>query len=82
KDIQERMVEAHHDPTVHLPSYQPTVEPNGLQVKKILHQLTLSKKPVLLAGGGINYADANQELIAFAERYQIPVVSTLLGLGA
>ncbi|HFI0355648.1 TPA: acetolactate synthase large subunit [Streptococcus suis] len=82
KDIQEKIVEGYHDPVVHLPSYQPTVEPNGLQVKKILQQLTAAKQPVILAGGGVNYADANQELIAFAERYRIPVVSTLLGLGA
>ncbi|MBF0779033.1 acetolactate synthase large subunit [Streptococcus cuniculi] len=81
KDIQEAMVEFYYDDTVHLPSYQPTVTPNGLQVKKILQHLSLSKKPVILAGGGVNYADANKELVAFAERYRIPVVSTLLGLG-
>lgn len=81
KDIQERLVESYYDPTVNLPSYQPTVEPNGLQVKKILQQLSQAKKPVLLAGGGINYADAKAELITFAERYCLPVVSTLLGLG-
>ncbi|MBF0776416.1 acetolactate synthase, large subunit, biosynthetic type [Streptococcus azizii] len=81
KDVQESVVDFYYDDTVHLPSYQPTVIPNGLQVKKILQQLSLSKKPVILAGGGINYADANQELVAFAERYRIPVVSTLLGLG-
>ncbi|HEL1602650.1 TPA: acetolactate synthase large subunit [Streptococcus suis] len=82
KDIQERVVDFYHDPTVQLPSYQPTVEPNGLQVKKILKQLSQAQKPVILAGGGVNYADANKELVAFAERYRIPVVSTLLGLGA
>ncbi|MET3645191.1 thiamine pyrophosphate-dependent acetolactate synthase large subunit-like protein [Streptococcus gallinaceus] len=82
KDVQEALVDAYNDPTLHLPSYQPTVEPNGLQVKKILSQLSQAKKPVILAGGGVNYADANQELVAFAECYQIPVVSTLLGLGA
>lgn len=82
KDVQERIVESYYDPTVHLPSYQPTIEPNVLQVKKILQQLTKAKKPVILAGGGINYANANEELVVFAERYQIPVVSTLLGLGA
>ncbi|HEL2139203.1 TPA: acetolactate synthase large subunit [Streptococcus suis] len=82
KDIQERVVDFYHDPTVRLPSYQPTVEPNGLQVKKILKQLSQAQKPVILAGGGVNYADANKELVAFAERYRIPVVSTLLGLGA
>ena len=81
KDVQEQLVETYHDPTVQLPSYQPTVEPNGLQVKRILQQLSQAKRPLLLAGGGVNYADASKELIAFAERYQIPVVSTLLGLG-
>lgn len=82
KDVQERIVESYYDPTAHLPSYQPTIEPNVLQVKKILQQLTKAKKPVILAGGGVNYANANEELVIFAERYQIPVVSTLLGLGA
>ncbi|MGT2964096.1 acetolactate synthase large subunit [Streptococcus acidominimus] len=81
KDVQETVVDFYYDDTVHLPSYQPTVIPNGLQVKKILQQLSLSKKPLILAGGGVNYADAHKELIAFAERYRIPVVSTLLGLG-
>ncbi|MBF0787704.1 MULTISPECIES: acetolactate synthase large subunit [unclassified Streptococcus] len=81
KDIQETVVDFYYDDTVYLPSYQPTINPNGLQVKKILQQLSLAKKPVILAGGGVNYADANKELIAFAERYRLPVVSTLLGLG-
>ena len=81
KDVQEKIIEAYNDPTVHLPSYQPTIEPNGMQVKKILKQLSQSKRPVLLTGGGVNYADATKELVAFAERYQLPVVSTLLGLG-
>ncbi|MER0123560.1 acetolactate synthase large subunit [Streptococcus sp. ZJ93] len=81
KDIQEAVVDYYYDDTVQLPSYQPTIQPNGLQVKKILQQLSISKKPIILAGGGINYADATKELVAFAERYRIPVVSTLLGLG-
>ncbi|WP_155964317.1 acetolactate synthase large subunit [Streptococcus ruminantium] len=82
KDIQEKVVEFYHDPSLHLPSYQPIIEPDDIQVKKILQQLSRAKKPVILAGGGVNYADAGRELVAFAERYQIPVVSTLLGLGA
>lgn len=82
KDIQEALTDFYYDPTVHIPSYQPTVAPNGLQVKKILKALEQAKKPVILAGGGVNYAEANKELVAFAERYRIPVVSTLLGLGS
>lgn len=81
KDIQEIQVEAYNDPTVHLPSYQPTVAPNGLQVKKILQQLSQAKRPVILTGGGVSYAGAGKDLVAFAEMYRIPVVSTLLGLG-
>lgn len=68
-------------PEVNLPSYQPTLEPNDMQIKKILKQLSKAKKPVLLAGGGISYAEAATELNEFAERYQIPVVTSLLGQG-
>lgn len=82
KDVSETKTSFYHDPTVNLPSYQPTVEPNVLQVKKILTQLKKAKRPLIIAGGGVNYAGASQELIAFAERYNIPVVSTLLSLGA
>ncbi|MFS1662994.1 acetolactate synthase large subunit [Streptococcus sp. zg-JUN1979] len=82
KDIAEARTDSYYDPELNLPSYQPTLEPNGLQVKKILEELTISKRPLLLAGGGVNYADASEALRAFAERYRIPVVSTLLGLGA
>ena len=70
-----------YEPSVKLPSYQPTIEPNELQIKKILKQLSKAKKPVLLAGGGVSYAGAAKELIALAERYQIPVVTSLLGQG-
>ena len=66
---------------IDLPSYQPTLEPNDMQIKKILKQLSKAKKPVLLAGGGISYAEAAAELNEFAERYQIPVVTSLLGQG-
>ena len=52
-----------------------------MQIKKILKQLSKAKKPVLLAGGGISYAEAAAELNEFAERYQIPVVTSLLGQG-
>ena len=52
-----------------------------MQIKKIIKQISKAKKPVLLSGGGISYAEAAAELVAFAERYQIPVVTTLLGQG-
>ncbi|MET3557764.1 acetolactate synthase-1/2/3 large subunit [Streptococcus rupicaprae] len=81
KDIQEREVIAVTNPTLDLPSYQPTIEPNGLQLKRLVDQLTAAKRPVILAGGGVAYAGGADALRLFAERYQIPVVTTLLGLG-
>lgn len=81
KDVSEMKTSFYYDPEVTLPSYQPTIEPNALQVKKILTQLKKAKKPLIVAGGGVNYANATEELQAFAERYNIPVVSTLLSLG-
>ncbi|SNG44904.1 acetolactate synthase large subunit [Streptococcus pneumoniae] len=81
KDISALETDFIYSPEVNLPSYQPTVEPNDMQIKKILKQLSKAKKPVLLAGGGISYAEAATELNEFAERYQIPVVTSLLGQG-
>ena len=81
KDVSALETDFIYSPEVNLPSYQPTLEPNDMQIKKILKQLSKAKKPVLLAGGGISYAEAAAELNAFAERYQIPVVTSLLGQG-
>lgn len=81
KDVSALETDFIYSPDVNLPSYQPTLEPNDMQIKKILKQLSKAKKPVLLAGGGISYAEAAAELNEFAERYQIPVVTSLLGQG-
>ena len=81
KDVSALETDFIYSPEVNLPSYQPTLDLNDMQIKKILKQLSKAKKPVLLAGGGISYAEASKELNEFAERYQIPVVTSLLGQG-
>ena len=81
KDVSALETDFIYSPEVNLPSYQPTLDPNDMQIKKILKQLSKAKKPVLLAGGGISYSEASKELNEFAERYQIPVVTSLLGQG-
>ena len=80
RDISAKEVDFVYPSDVNLPSYQPTIQPNELQIKKILSQLSKSKKPVILSGG-VAYAGASELLQTFAERYQIPVVTTLLGQG-
>ena len=66
---------------IYLPGYQPTYKPNYLQIQKAIQAITLSKKPLILAGAGVLFADARAQLTEFAEKYKIPVVNTLLGLG-
>ncbi|MDR1567486.1 MAG: acetolactate synthase large subunit [Streptococcaceae bacterium] len=82
KDISANEVDFINDVTIDLASYQPTTVPNGKQLRKLMDGLAYAKKPLILAGGGVNYAQASQELLAFVEKYQIPVLATLLGLGS
>ena len=65
-----------------MPGYQPTTKPNPLQIIKLAEAISKSRKPVILAGAGILFSKANKELKEFAERFEIPVVNTLLGLGS
>ncbi|MHB8068897.1 MAG: biosynthetic-type acetolactate synthase large subunit [Desulfobaccales bacterium] len=62
-------------------SYQPTYHANPRQVKRALDMIMAAKKPVLYTGGGIILSNAAEELRVFAEAMQIPVTSTLMGLG-
>ncbi|WP_274310325.1 biosynthetic-type acetolactate synthase large subunit [Solibacillus daqui] len=67
---------------IYLPGYQPTTKPNYLQIQKAIQALSLAKKPLVLAGAGVLFADARDQLTEFIEKYNLPVVNTLLGLGS
>ncbi len=83
KDISANAVfEMELDTDFHLPGYQPTTRPNPLQINKLADALSKAKKPVILAGAGILHGKATAELRALAEKYRIPVTTTLLGLGS
>lgn len=66
---------------VHLRGYQPTVKPNRLQLDKLAAAIQESERPVILAGGGVVYAGAHEALLEFVNITQIPITTTLLGLG-
>lgn len=65
---------------VSIRGYNPTVQPNKLQVDKLIKAIEEAERPVIIAGGGVVYADASNELIEFVNKTRIPVVTTLLGL--
>ncbi|MCL9773405.1 acetolactate synthase 3 large subunit [Vibrio methylphosphonaticus] len=68
--------------TVALRSYNPTTSGHKGQIKKALKAILEAKKPVLYIGGGAVMAEADQQIAKFAETLNLPVVSTLMGLGA
>ena len=68
--------------SVSLRSYNPTLQGHKGQIKKALSKLVAAKKPVFYIGGGAINANCSAELIELAEALKLPVVSTLMGLGA
>ncbi|MCP9267713.1 acetolactate synthase 3 large subunit [Xenorhabdus sp. XENO-1] len=63
-------------------SYNPTVQGHKGQIKRALKTLLGAKKPVIYVGGGAINSACSSELLKLAERLHIPVVSSLMGLGA
>lgn len=62
-------------------TYKPTIKGNAVQIKKVIKVLENAKKPLIIAGGGVFLSGAKKEVRKFVERHNIPVVSTMMGLG-
>jgi len=66
---------------VSLRTYKPTVKGHIQQIKKVIKELEKAKKPIICAGGGVSLSQAGEDLLKFAEKNKIPVVSTMMGIG-
>ncbi len=66
---------------VSMRTYKPTVKGNGAQIKRVISGLEKAKRPILCVGGGVHLSGAREELRAFAAKYRMPVVSTMMGIG-
>lgn len=66
---------------VSIRGYSPTVTPNKLQLDKMFKAIEQSSRPIILAGGGVVYSGAHEELLEFVTKTEIPITTTLLGLG-
>jgi Thiamine pyrophosphate-requiring enzymes [acetolactate synthase, pyruvate dehydrogenase (cytochrome), glyoxylate carboligase, phosphonopyruvate decarboxylase] len=67
---------------VSMRSYNPTVQGHRGQIKRALQTILAAKKPVMYVGGGAINAGCEAELLALAEQLNLPVTSSLMGLGA
>lgn len=66
---------------VQIKGFKPTKIPNLTQVRKMKDFITEAKKPLILAGAGVLFANGHNELLKFVDQSQIPLTNTLLGLG-
>ena len=82
RDVQAEQTEFHYPTKVDLPGYKPTLKGHPTQIKKAAKVISEAKQPVILGGRGINISGAYDELRHLAETAQIPVVTTLLGIGS
>lgn len=82
KDIQVQSGDSEYPKEVSIRGYKPNESVHIGQLKKAYRLLKSAKRPLILAGGGINIGHANDELLKFVERTQIPLVTTVMGKGA
>ncbi len=81
RDIQVEQTEFHYPSKVDLPGYRPTLQGHPAQIKKAAKLINEAQQPLIIAGKGVNISAAHAELKQLAETAQIPVVTTLLGIG-
>ncbi len=62
-------------------TYKPTVKGNAVQIRKVIKELEKAERPIICVGGGVLLSNAQEEIRTFAEKYQVPVVSTMMGIG-
>ena len=82
-DIQQNEIEEFVYPEkVNIIGYKPSVQGHPMQVKRAMEALAESKKPVICVGGGVLTSGAKPKLREFARLTNIPVVSTMMGIGS
>ncbi|RZU49844.1 acetolactate synthase large subunit [Krasilnikovia cinnamomea] len=82
KDVLQAQTTFSWPPSLDLPGYRPTLHPHGKQIREAARLIAAAKRPVLYVGGGVLKAGATDGLRKLAELTGIPVVTTLMALGA
>ena len=81
-DIQNKVINKFQYPDeVNMRTYKPTVKGHAVQIKKVIKELEKAKRPIICVGGGVLLSNAQEDICKFSEKYQIPVVSTMMGIG-
>ncbi len=81
RDVFIEEAEFHYPSRVNLPGYKPTLQGHPTQIKKAAKLINEARQPAIIAGRGVIISRAYTELKELAEKAQIPVITTLLGIG-
>ena len=83
KDAQQASTELEWDPSdVKLPGYRPTLKPSSEEYRRAAELINNAKRPIIFVGHGVLLSESMELVRQFAERINIPVAMTLLGIGA
>ncbi len=82
-DVQlaEMSTEFSYPESISMRSYKPTIKGNIVQIRKVIKEVEQAKRPIICVGGGVHLSGATKELVKFAELNDVPVVSTMMGIG-
>jgi acetolactate synthase-1/2/3 large subunit len=81
KDVMAASCKFEYPERITMRSYNPHYEPNLKQVRKALTLIKKARRPLIFAGGGVISANAHEELTWLARTLQIPVTTSMMGLG-
>lgn len=81
-NVQNEKLDFYQPAAVDLRGYKPTIKGHAGQIKRVLRAINNAERPVICVGGGIFAAEGQNELKQFSESVNIPVVSTMMGIGA
>ncbi len=82
KDVMGELGSPEYPKEVNIRGYKPNTNVHIGQLKKALKMLHKAKRPLFLAGGGVNIAHANEEFTSVVEKTNVPVITTVMGRGA
>ena len=82
RDVFVEEADFHYPVKVDLPGYRPILRGHSAQIKKAARLVNEAQRPVIISGRGVVISRAYEELRELAEKAQIPVITTLLGISS
>ncbi len=81
-DVQEDEIEFKEPEQISIRGYKPKVTGHAYQIKKVVEAMKKAKRPLICAGGGVILGNAEEIVQQYCEKYNIPLVTTMMGVGS